>query len=82
MFFISSKKLFLEIFKFFDFHLCVSFSLLAIVSEIDPRKMFYDVINCLNKNLITHFIRYLEKEIRFYIEISSIHRELNKEHFY
>ena len=24
----------------------------------------YDVINCLNKNLITHFVWYLEKEIR------------------
>ena len=42
----------------------------------------YDVINCLNKNLITHFVWYLEKEIRCDIETLSIDRELNKEHFY
>ena len=82
MFFISSKKLFLEIFKFFYFHLCLSFSLLAIVLEIDPRKMFYDVINCLNKNLMTHFIWYLEKEKKYDIETLFIDRVLKKEHFY
>ena len=27
----------------------------------------YDVINCLNKNLITYFVWYLEKEIKFHI---------------
>ena len=37
----------------------------------------YDVINCLNKNLITHFVWYLEKEIRFDIETLSIDRVLN-----
>ena len=42
----------------------------------------YDVINCLNKNLVTHFVWYLEKEIRCDIETLSIVRELNKEHFY
>ena len=42
----------------------------------------YDVINCLNKNLITHFVWYLEKEITCDIETLSIDRELNKEHFY
>ena len=42
----------------------------------------YHVINCLNKNLITHYVWYLEKEIRCDIETLSIDRELNKEHFY
>ena len=41
-----------------------------------------DIINCLIKNLITHFVWYLEKEIRCDIEALSIDRELNKEHFY
>ena len=39
------------------------------------------VINCLNKNLITHFVWYLEKEIRCDIETLSIDRKLNKEYF-
>ena len=42
----------------------------------------YDVINCLNKNLMTHYFWYLEKEIRRGIETLSINTELNKEHFY
>ena len=42
----------------------------------------YDVINCLNKNLITRFVWYLEKEIRCDNETLSIDRELNKKHFY
>ena len=42
----------------------------------------YDVINCLNKNLITYFVWYLEKEKRYDIETLSIDRVLNKEHFY
>ena len=41
----------------------------------------YDVISCLNKNLITHFVWCLEKEIRCDIETLSIDRVLNKEHF-
>ena len=39
------------------------------------------VISCLNKNLISHFVWYLEKEISCDIETFSIDRELNKEHF-
>ena len=42
----------------------------------------YDVINCLTKNLITHFVWYFEKEKRYDIETLSIDRVLNKEHFY
>ena len=40
------------------------------------------VINSLNKNSITYFLSYLEKEIRCDIEILPIDRVLNKEHFY
>ena len=42
----------------------------------------YDIINCLNKNLIIHLVWYLEKEKRYDIETLSIDRVLNKEHFY
>ena len=42
----------------------------------------YDVIICLNKNLITHFVWYIEKEVRCDIETLSIDRVLNTEHFY
>ena len=41
----------------------------------------YDVINCLSKNLITHFVRYLDKKKRYDFEILSIDRVLNNEHF-
>ena len=41
----------------------------------------YDVINCLNKNLMTQFVWYLEKEKRYDIEKFSIERVLNEEHF-
>ena len=41
-----------------------------------------DVISCLNKNLITHFVWYLKKEKRFDNEILSTDRALNKEHFH
>ena len=39
----------------------------------------YGVINCLNKNLITHFVWYLEKEIRCDTGTLSIDREFSKE---
>ena len=42
----------------------------------------FDVINCLNKNLITHFVWYYEKEKRYSSETLSVNRVLNKEHFY
>ena len=42
----------------------------------------YDIINCLNKNLITHFVWYLGKEKRCDIETLSIDRVLSKEHFW
>ena len=42
----------------------------------------YDVIIFLNKNLITLFVWYLEKEIRCDIETLPIDSILNMEHFY
>ena len=42
----------------------------------------YDITNCLNKNLITYFVWYLEKERRYDIESLFIDRLLNKQHFY
>ena len=42
----------------------------------------YDIIDCLDKNLITHFVWYLEKETRCETEALSIDRVLNKKHFY
>ena len=42
----------------------------------------YDVINCLSKKLITHFVLYLEKELRCDTETLSTDTELSKEHFY
>ena len=83
--FVSSKKaLFvLEIFKFLYIHPSLFFALSAIALEIDSRKMLvYDVVNCLNKNLNTHYVWYLEKEIRCDIGTLSIDRVLNTEHFY
>ena len=42
----------------------------------------YDAINCLNKNLIIHFVWYFETEKRHEIETLSSDRVSNKEHFY
>ena len=42
----------------------------------------YDIINCLNMNLITHLVSYLGKEKSYDIETLSTDRVLNKEHFY
>ena len=42
----------------------------------------YDIIHCLNKNLIAHFVWYIVKEIRCDMETLSMDRELNKKHFY
>ena len=42
----------------------------------------YDVIKCPNKNLITHYVSYLEKEKRYHVETLAIDTVLNKEHFH
>ena len=39
-------------------------------------------MNCLNKNLITHFVWYFVKEKRYDIETLSSDRVLNKEHLH
>ena len=85
IFFISSKKL-------FSFLRCSNFCIFIFPSFFPVSHCFRgwfknylkvcDVINCLNKNLITHHVWYLEKEIRCDIETLSIDRELNKGHFY
>ena len=87
-FFISSKKLFL-ILRYYSFCMRVRpplfFSLSAIHCFRDWSKInrkVYDVINCPTKNLITHFVWYLEEEKRCSTETLSIDRVLNKEHFY
>ena len=84
-FFISSKKL-------FSFLTYLNFCIFVFPSFFPVSHCFrgwskknlkiYEVINCLYKNLITHFVWYLEKEIRCGIEILSIDRILNREHFY
>ena len=42
----------------------------------------HDVINCLNKNSVTHFVWYLGKEKRYDNETLSIDGVSDKEHFY
>ena len=42
----------------------------------------HDVINCLNKNSITHFVWYLEKGKRYDFESLSIDRVSDEEHLY
>ena len=42
----------------------------------------HDVINCLNKNSITHFVWYLEKEKRYDIETLSIDGVSVRKYFY
>ena len=49
---------------------------------LSKKDLKVSVINCLNKNLITHFVWYLEKEISCDTETLSIDRVLNKEDFY
>ena len=63
MFFLSSKKLFLFsrysnfcIFVFPSFFHCQPLLEKLIQEQSNPRKKVYEVINCLSKNLITHFV--------------------------
>ena len=62
MLFIPSKK-FISSLRYSNF--CIS----VLPSFSPSRALLYDVINCLNKNLITHFISYLEKKKRYGIEV-------------
>ena len=84
MFFISSKKLFSFsrysnfVFLSFPFFLPVG-NCFSGWSKINLQ--VHDVINCLNKNSIMHFIWYLENEKRYDIETLSIDGISDKEHF-
>ena len=84
MFFISSKSSFctqdIQIFVFPSSPLFFPVSHF-LRGRSKKNLKIYDVINCLNKNLITRFVWYLEKDIRCHIETLSNDRELNKEHF-
>ena len=83
VFYFIKKTLFLlEIFKFLHFCFPLFFPVGHCFrgwSKKNPK--FYDVVSFLNKNLITHFVWYLEKEIGCDIETLSIDRIVNKEHF-
>ena len=63
-FFISPKKLFsFSRYSSFCILVFLSFSPCQPLLQTIIQEKSYDVINCLNKNLITHFVWYLEKEI-------------------
>ena len=57
--------------KFISFLRYLNFCIPVLPSFSLRRLLLYDVINCLNKNSITHFVSYLEKEEWYDIEISS-----------
>ena len=73
----------LKIFKFLYFRLSLFF--FAIIhcfrGWIKRNLKVYDVINCPNENLITHFVWYLENKIRCDIETLSIDGVLDMENF-
>ena len=86
IFFISSKKIF-SFLRYSNFFLFLSSPLFLPVSHCfrgcsKINLKVYDVINCLNKNFLTHFVRYLRKEKGYGIKTLSMNRVLNKEHFY
>ena len=64
-YFIKKIPFVLEKFKFLYFHLPLFFFLSDIALDWSKINLkVYNVINCLNKNLITHFVCYFEKEKR------------------
>ena len=88
----TMKNVFISSKKFFSFsrysHFCIS-----VFPSFSPdshcfrgwlkiKLKVYNVINCPNKNLKTHFVWYLENEKRYDTETFSIDRVLNKEHYY
>ena len=85
MFFISSKK-FLTFSRFSNFCILIFPSFFPVShcfrGWFKKNLKVYDVISCLNKNLITHFVWYLEKETRCDIETLLTDGVLNTEHFY
>ena len=85
MFFISSKKLFrswdVQVFVFPSSLLFLPVSH-CIRGCLKINLKVYYVINCLNMDLITHFVWYLVKEKRYDIGTLSTDRKFNKEHIY
>ena len=75
----SSQEIHFFVFLSFSFFLPVSHCFRG-RSKINLK--VHDVINCLNKNSITHFVWYLEKKKRYDIEILSVDGVSDKEHFY
>ena len=84
MLFISSKKLFsFSRYSIFCISVFPSFSTCRpLLWRMKINLKVHDVINCLNKNLIPHFVCYLEKEKRCDIETLSIDGVPDKEYFY
>ena len=84
MFFILCKKLFLFL-RYSNFCISVFLSFFPVShcfgGWFKKNLKVYDAMNCLNEKLITHFVWYLEKEIRCDIETLPIDRVLNTEHF-
>ena len=83
------KMFFISPFYCRDNQICVfpSFTLFLPVSHCSGgwskiNLKLYDVINCLNKNLILHLAWCLGKEKRYDIKTLPIDGVLNKEHFY
>ena len=81
MFFISSKKLF-SFSRYSSFCISVFPSFLPVshcfTGWSNINLMVCDIINWLNKNLITHFVWYLGKEKRYDIETFSVDRVFKK----
>ena len=71
----------IQIFVFLSSHIFLSIDH-CFRERIEINLKVFDVISCLNKNLITHFIWYLEKGKRYDIETLSLYRLINKEHFH
>ena len=79
--FISPKKLFLfsRYSNFCKFVFPYSFPLSHCFRGWFKKNLkVYDVVNGLNKNLVTHYVWYLEKEIRLDIETLPIDKVLNR----
>ena len=85
LFFISSKSSFRSRdIKIFVYSSSPLFSLVSHCFRgwFKKNRKIYVVINCLNKNLLTHYVWYLEKKTRCGTETLFIDRVLNTEHFY
>ena len=65
------EMIFIPYKKFISFLRYLNFCISVLLSFSLYRPLLYDVINCLNKNSITHFVSYHEKEKRYDIEILS-----------